>query len=243
MTYSPDEEKFRPFKELDRLLKHKKIALKSTPPPRPSAAAAPAQSPQQEAKLFKEAMADVTPLAFDRHWQWPKQRRAYASLQNDEAQQTVEALNRLIENGQGFIVADTAEYMEATAPGVASEIARQLHSGRYSVQDHVDLHGLTADQADKVFHAFIKKAISEGKRAVLVIHGRGLTSPCQPVLKHKVYLWLTRGPLRKHVIALTSARSCDGGAGATYVLLRQRQWTKRMRKSACGKSIGPQDKP
>lgn len=243
MRYSPDDEKFRPFKDLDRLLRRKKVALKSAPPPDPAPAAEPALSPQQEAELFKEAMADVTPLAFDRYWELPKQRVSFECFQDDEERQTVEALNRLIESGQGFVVADTSEYMEATAPGVASEIARQLHSGRYSVQDYVDLHGLTAREADEVLHAFIKRAISEGKRTVLVVHGRGLTSPRTPVLKHKVYLWLTRGPLRKHVIALTSARSCDGGAGATYVLLRRTPITKRMRKASHRASAGQPGKP
>jgi DNA-nicking Smr family endonuclease len=37
--------------------------------------------------------------------------------------------------------------------------------------------------------------------------------------------------LRKWVIAFSSARSCDGGAGATYVLLRQRPLTMRFRKN------------
>jgi hypothetical protein len=35
-----------------------------------------------------------------------------------------------------------------------------------------------------------------------------------------VVRWLTRGPWRKWIIAYSSARSCDGGTGATYVLLR-----------------------
>lgn len=243
MTHSPDEEKNRPFEELDRLLKRKHIALKSAPPPQPPAGAAPALSAEQEAALFRAAMADVTPMAFDGPWRLPKQRLAFEACENDEEQQTIQALNRLCQDGQGFVVADTAEYMEATAPGVASEIARQLHSGRYSVQDHVDLHGLSAREADTVLHVFVRKAIREGKRAVLVIHGRGLTSPHKPVLKQKVFVWLTRGPLRKHVIALASARSCDGGAGATYVLLRQRPMTKRMRKAANGASICRQGKP
>jgi DNA-nicking Smr family endonuclease len=231
MAYLPDEDTFRPFKDLDRLLKRKKIAVRSAPAPRPSPRVpAPVLSAQQEIELFMEAMADVTPLAFDAHWQWPQKHQRDHCADYDEERETVAALDRLIINGQGFIVADTAEYMEATAPGVGREIARRLHSGRYSVQDHVDLHGLSAREADGVMHAFLKKAIHEGTRAVLVVHGRGLTSPHKPVLKQKVYHWLTRGPLRKHVIALTSARSCDGGAGATYVLLRQRPVTKRMRK-------------
>jgi DNA-nicking Smr family endonuclease len=69
-----------------------------------------------------------------------------------------------------------------------------------------------------------------GKRAVLVIHGRGLSSPAKPVLKSNVYRWLTTTPWHKWVIAFTSARLCDGGAGACYILLRRKPLTKKYRK-------------
>jgi len=77
----------------------------------------------------------------------------------------------------------------------------------------------------------LNKSIVAGRRAVLIIHGRGLSSPHEPVLKTKVYQWLTSAPWHKWVIAFTSARLCDGGAGATYVLLRQQPLTKRFRKN------------
>lgn len=224
-----NEEKIHSLKHLGRLLAHKNIELKKAPP---NVAPSPGKplSPQQEAKIFTEAMADVTPLNFDRHWRLPGKRLSFQSAASDEEQEAVKALCRLIENGQGFSVADTDEYMEATGPGTSPLIARQLHAGRFSVQDYIDLHGLNAHEADVQLHAFLRSAIHQGKRAVLIVHGRGLTSPRQPVLKNKVYHWLTRGPLRKHVIAFTSARSCDGGAGATYVLLRSRPLTGRRRK-------------
>jgi DNA-nicking Smr family endonuclease len=95
----------------------------------------------------------------------------------------------------------------------------------------VDLHGLTAEDAREVFEKFIKGAITTGKRGVLIIHGRGLSSPSEPVLKKKVIEWLTRGPWRKWVVAYSSARFVDGGAGATYVLLRQRPVSKRLKKN------------
>jgi DNA-nicking Smr family endonuclease len=41
--------------------------------------------------------------------------------------------------------------------------------------------------------------------------------------------WLSSGHWRKWVVAFTSARMCDGGAGASYVLLRRRPLTKRHR--------------
>ena len=85
--------------------------------------------------------------------------------------------------------------------------------------------------ARDAFLGFMETAIASGKRAVLIVHGRGLSSPVAPVLKGKVFSWLTRGSIRKWVIAFTSARSCDGGAGATYVLLRLRPVTKRYRKN------------
>jgi DNA-nicking Smr family endonuclease len=49
-------------------------------------------------------------------------------------------------------------------------------------------------------------------------------------LKTQVIGWLSRGPWRKWVMAYASARSCDGGTGATYVLLRSRPLTRRYRK-------------
>ena len=234
---STDEtELSRPFKHLERLLKEKKITLKSAPLPSTVPVEPSILSPQEEARLFQEAMADVIPLKSDRYWQWPRRRRFYPTFQDEDEREAIESLYRLIENGQGFAVADTGEYMEASAPGVGPEIARELHKGRYSVQDHVDLHGLTVREAGEVLNGFIRRAIGAGKRAVLVVHGRGLSSPGPPVLKNQVFIWLTRGPLCKYVIALTSARSCDGGAGATYVLLRRRPMSGRKCKAASRQS-------
>ncbi|MGD8263702.1 MAG: Smr/MutS family protein, partial [Desulfobacterales bacterium] len=107
---------------------------------------------------------------------------------------------------------------------------RRLHRGEFSIQAHIDLHGFSVKEARYALDKFLTDSISAGKRAVLVIHGRGLSSPARPILKTNVYRWLTSSPWHKWVIAFTSARLCDGGAGATYVLLRQRPLPKRFRK-------------
>ena len=88
------------------------------------------------------------------------------------------------------------------------------------MQDHLDLHGLTAAEARDAVDRFLTNAVRQGLRTVLIIHGRGLSSPGEPVLKSRLMQWLNRGVWRKWVMAYTSARRCDGGAGATYVLLR-----------------------
>ena len=96
----------------------------------------------------------------------------------------------------------------------------ELENELASVQDHLDLHGLTAAEARDAVDRFLTNAVRQGLRTVLIIHGRGLSSPGEPVLKSRLMQWLNRGVWRKWVMAYTSARRCDGGAGATYVLLR-----------------------
>ena len=61
---------------------------------------------------------------------------------------------------------------------------------------------------------------------MLIVHGRGLNSKDQvPVLKTRLAQWLARGSWARLVLAFTSARPYDGGAGALYVLLRRQRHT------------------
>jgi len=217
-----------PFDGLKDLLAKNKLNLAPLPESVPDRQPQPTQ--QQENELFARAMRDVTPLNHNRHWRWPRRPFTSQPTRNRDEEECVAALQRLIKTGQGFVVSQTGEYMEACRPGVDPRIVRRLHQGRYTIQDHIDLHGLFVREAEPILHQFIKHSVQRGCQAVLIIHGRGLKSPCKPALKAKVFDWLTRGPLRAYVIALTSARACDGGAGATYALLRRPPVGKRQRK-------------
>jgi DNA-nicking Smr family endonuclease len=186
--------------------------------------------PISEKDLFLEAMADVEPIHRGDRLEPAAATRVSTDAGNDPDVETLQQLNNLVESGEGFVVADTPEYIEGTGYHIHPEIAKRLHRGDFSIQSHIDLHGLGAEDARDAFEKFLKDAVTTGKRAVLVVHGRGLSSANKPVLKTKVIEWLTQGPWRKWVIAFASARSCDGGAGASYVLLRRRPMTKRHRK-------------
>ena len=140
----------------------------------------------------------------------------------DHDTEAVRQLKRLVETGDGFVLRHTAEYVEGAAGWVPPEMFRRLHSGYFSIQDHVDLHGLNLPAAKRHFDRFLEQAITAGKRGVLVVHGRGRCSPGPPVLKKNLPRWLVSGRWKRWVIAFTSARSCDGGTGATYVLFRRR---------------------
>jgi len=182
---------------------------------------------ENEGDLFSKAMEDVTPLTRDNRIEPVIEVKLPEGSRIREDAEALLRLTDLIQHGTGFNVFDTPEYIEGTGYNVHPEIARRLHRGDFSIQAHLDLHGLTAEDAREAFETFLKGAVITGKRGVLIVHGRGLSSPSEPVLKKKVVEWLTLGPWRKWVIAYSSARVCDGGAGATYVLLRQRAISKR----------------
>jgi DNA-nicking Smr family endonuclease len=188
------------------------------------------EPPELEEELFKKAMEGVTPISRDKYIERIFQMELPESSRDKEDAEILEKLTNLVKYGKGFNVADTPEYIEGTNYHVHPMVAKRLHRGEYSIQAFVDLHGLLVEEAKEVFEKFLKWAVTSGKTGVLIVHGRGLSSPSEPVLKKKVVEWLTRGPWRKWVAAYSSARICDGGAGATYVLLRPRPVSKRMKR-------------
>ena len=236
---------FRPFEELKELLEKK--SLKSDPSSVDHAekeilktcdseqgVSKPVENilkkQASENELFLEAMANVTPIPRGDRIEHSFISGPPAGSDHDSENETLLKLNNLVKFGVGFVVADTPEYIEGRGYNVHPEITKRLHRGDFSIQAHIDLHGLGVEDARNAFEMFLTDSITTGKKAVLIVHGRGLSSPDRPVLKTRVIQWLTCGPWRKWVIAFSSAKSCDGGAGATYVLLRQRPLTKRYRK-------------
>ncbi|MCX5845550.1 MAG: Smr/MutS family protein [Deltaproteobacteria bacterium] len=190
----------------------------------------PAADPENDKNVFLEAVQDVHPIPKDKHAKGAGITKPPENIKNEPETEAMAQLANLVAYGEGFVISNTPEYIEGTGFDVHPEFARRLHRGDFSIQAHIDLHGLGVEEARQTFENFLKESVISGKRAVLIIHGRGLSSPGEPILKNKVSEWLTRGHWRKWVIAYSSAQSYDGGTGATYVLLRQRPITKGARK-------------
>jgi len=140
----------------------------------------------------------------------------------DEDAEELAQLAELVAGDAPFDLSDSDEFIEGLLPSLDPRIVRKLKKGEVAVQGHVDLHGLTREEARGALEKFLLAARQSQKRCVLVVHGRGLHSKDQiPVLKTSVQLWLTRGRMARWVLAFTTARPHDGGAGAVYVLLRR----------------------
>lgn len=137
------------------------------------------------------------------------------------------ALRDLVAGKVEFELEYTDEYVQGFVKGTDSKIFRQLKAGAYSPEAHLDLHGLNSDQAYESLLLFTRDKYYQGKRCLLLIPGRGINSPGgMPVLKEELKSWLTRDPLKRVVLAFCTAQPRHGGAGALYVLLRQRRKTE-----------------
>jgi DNA-nicking Smr family endonuclease len=109
----------------------------------------------------------------------------------------------------------TPRAAQAIEPGRLHRLA----SGRDALDGRLDLHGLTQDRAKAALAAFVLRGHAEGRRAILVITGKGVLG--DGILRRRVPEWLGEAPLRPLVAGLTEAHRRHGGAGALYVALKR----------------------
>jgi DNA-nicking Smr family endonuclease len=81
----------------------------------------------------------------------------------------------------------------------------------------LDLHGMSSAEAEEALDRFIRDSRSRGLAKVLIIHGKGLHSPGEPVLGRVVRSYLEKCPFTG---AFGGASREDGGRGASWVLIR-----------------------
>ncbi|OIQ48915.1 putative DNA endonuclease SmrA [Pseudodesulfovibrio hydrargyri] len=136
-------------------------------------------------------------------------------------------LDRFMRGDIEFELEYTDEFMYGYVRGLDIKIFQRLKAGSLSVAAHLDLHGMTSDQARDSLLFFIRESYLQGHRCVLVVTGRGRNSPGgQPILRTEAESWLTKEPLRRVVLAFCTAQPKHGGAGALYVLLRKQKKTE-----------------
>ncbi|HHO76085.1 MAG TPA: DNA mismatch repair protein MutS [Deltaproteobacteria bacterium] len=177
-------------------------------------------------ELLGLAMKGVTPIRSDYVTPEPVDARDVVgsireSIRRQDSE-VIDALNALTKGRSHFDITCTGEYMEGHVIPLDPGILKKLKAGEFSTQAHLDLHGCTKEEARSALGSFLANAHAMGHKSLLVIHGRGLKSSDGPVLKEFVARWLTTGTLSHLVLAFCSARPCDGGTGALYILLRKR---------------------
>ena len=186
----------------------------------------PAVKPKEtDQQLFQKAMEGVVPLADNRRKivESPGDKARLQPEGLDHSAKVKDYLASLVNESAAWDISFSDEYIEGAVSGVGPKIMRRLKRGEFSIQDYIDLHGLTRKEAESAVNGFLLQSYQRDLRCVLIVHGRGLGSADQrPAIKSELPVWLRRGALKRIVLAFVTARPYDGGAGAIYVLLRKR---------------------
>lgn len=172
---------------------------------------------EDDGVLFRRAVAGTRPLQRD-FVETMKARPVPRARfrRRDEAAALEESLDADLDDIETF----AGERLRFRRPEVGPRTLKRLARGSYSVQNELDLHGMTMVEAEAALQVFMNDCLAAGHRCVRIVHGKGLGSGNRgPVLKPRVLELLTRW---RDVLAFASARHVDGGSGAVYVLLRAR---------------------
>jgi len=206
-----------PFEKLNKKLESKTAV--STPSP----VRQKKKEEYTEEELFGREMEDVLVIEEFRSLVCaPRQRKARTEpVPHDPEEEAFQVLCEITAGERPIHLPDTQEYVEWIHPQFRDDIIQSLHEGKFSVQAFLDLHGCTIPEAEEELDEFIKDALKKSLCCVKVIHGRGLRSVRGARLKYAVVARLS-GHFRKDIIAYVTARQCDGGLGALYVLLSKK---------------------
>lgn len=209
----PEPFLFQPFEDLKKIIEGKGMRISCKPP------VAKKEEPINEEELFVNAMREVREIKEFRNI--PVRRRKETALSGiiSSDKEAIKTLKEIITGKRPIHLPDTQEYVEWVNRDYRGVNIRNLHEGKFSVQDCLDLHDMSVEEAKNEVENFLKDSLIKGLRCIKIIHGRGLRSPKGPVLKNSLVKWLS-GRYRKLIIAFVTARQCDGGLGALYVLLR-----------------------
>ena len=207
-----------PFERLKELVDRGKVTLA----PETDKLVAPPESIDaslSDEDAFRQAMEGVQPLGWSESPLRPPQPFEIPERSVDET----EALSRLqaLIEGRGQVDPFlTGEGIEGASSPRGRFHLGKLKNGDYSVQAHLDLHGMDLTEAKQKVESFFRESQQLGHSCVRIVHGRGKHSASEPaVLKTHLSRWLSSRKMSRVVVAFASARWTDGGSGAVYVLL------------------------
>lgn len=165
-----------------------------------------------EATLFQEAMAGVQPIQPTNKAQI-KPTRKKIKIRSHDDQATIRDVF------SDAPVDDCPDQLLYSRDGITPDTLKRLRKGQFHIDNSIDLHGMTVDAARDYLIEFLGECEADGSRCVIIVHGKGYSSPeKKPVIKPMVNRWLREVP---RVLAFCSAQPRDGGTGAVYVLLKR----------------------
>ena len=169
-----------------------------------------------ETALFRDSVKGTKRLRQDRV---PPYRRVPKPIPHQTLEDQTRVKEEMLSLDYDPAEVETGDEMTFLRPGVQRALMRKLRRGQFSIGAELDMHGMTVALARDALTGFLAACQAANTRCVRIVHGKGRSSPGRkPVLKSKLNVWLQHSDA---VLAFCSARPCDGGTGAVYVLLKR----------------------
>ena len=163
-------------------------------------------------------MADDDSSEFARLFPGVKRmRQDRVNLYREREHKSFDSVNPAVDPASPGTAPSTAAAPSHFNPGLQKKLQRRIRRGEIRPQSSLDLHGCRQQQALGLLREFVGDALARNLRMLLIVHGQGLRSQHDAVLKPLVLGWLAQQP---QVLAWCPAQPRDGAAGATYVYLR-----------------------
>jgi len=175
----------------------------------------------EEQDLFKNSLKNIRRLATNTHHHAPTPKiprktepNARLEIHPGTSQDFLEKLSP-----EDWLSAE--DYIHFARTGIPRRTLMKLTRGLMPIDARIDLHRLTGDEMIATMDQFLDRCQGQGKRVILVVHGKGCRGPnSAPVLKNVLNGWLRQQPA---VLAFCTAKSAHGAAGALYILLKSRK--------------------
>jgi DNA-nicking Smr family endonuclease len=103
----------------------------------------------------------------------------------------------------------------------------RLRRGQVGIDATLDLHGMILRDAEPALSRFLAQAQALGRRAVLVVTGKGTKIDPETgrikegAIRRELPHWLDAAKNRHRIIGYRAAHARHGGGGAFYVLIRR----------------------
>ena len=112
----------------------------------------------------------------------------------------------------------------------------ETNKKKFLKTNHIDLHGLTLDQANRTIEKFINNSYANGISKIVVVTGKGLHSSVEndpyvskkfSILKYSVPEFISNNRnLMNMINEISNAKIEDGGGGAFYIFLKKNKFIK-----------------
>lgn len=163
--------------------------------------------------LFLDAMEDVQPLkrCADVHWQPVRNTRSRQQIDTGQLDNFLTL---------GFLeLLPLGEPLAFRREGIQQGVIDKLRAGKYARQSSLNLLRQPAEQCRQRVFSFIRQAMRDGQRNLIIIHGKGRENHSHPnVIRSYLARWLVEFD---EVQAFCVAQPHHGGSGACYVALRK----------------------